>query len=50
MDAWLEPLFDAEGMRAVDDWAIEQQGVPSLELMETSRPRSPSSPRRVPCG
>ncbi len=31
---WLEPLYDAEGMRAIDSWAIEEQGVPSLELME----------------
>ncbi|MGA9285374.1 MAG: NAD(P)H-hydrate dehydratase [Solirubrobacteraceae bacterium] len=31
---WCEPLLDAPRMRAVDRWAIEQQGVPSLELME----------------
>src|ERR1700704_3131656 len=31
---WLEPLPDAERMRATDAWAIEQQGVPSLDLME----------------
>jgi ADP-dependent NAD(P)H-hydrate dehydratase / NAD(P)H-hydrate epimerase len=31
---WLTPLPDAEAMRAVDRWAIEQQGVPGLELME----------------
>jgi hydroxyethylthiazole kinase-like uncharacterized protein yjeF len=31
---WLEPLLDAERMRATDRWAIEQQSVPSLELME----------------
>jgi hydroxyethylthiazole kinase-like uncharacterized protein yjeF len=31
---WLTPLPDAEAMRAVDRWAIEQQGVPSLDLME----------------
>src|SRR3979490_961882 len=29
-----EPLRDAERMRATDAWAIEQQGVPSLDLME----------------
>lgn len=34
MEPWLQPLFDAEGMRAVDRWAIEERGVPSLELME----------------
>jgi hydroxyethylthiazole kinase-like uncharacterized protein yjeF len=31
---WLTPLLDAETMRAVDRWAIEEQGVPSLDLME----------------
>jgi hydroxyethylthiazole kinase-like uncharacterized protein yjeF len=31
---WLDPLCDAELMRAIDRWAIEQQGVPSLDLME----------------
>ncbi len=36
MEPWLQPLFDADGMRAVDRWAIEEQGVPSLELMETA--------------
>src|SRR5215208_2789013 len=36
MDAWLEPVFDAAGMRAADSWAIEEQGVPSLDLMETA--------------
>jgi ADP-dependent NAD(P)H-hydrate dehydratase / NAD(P)H-hydrate epimerase len=34
LPAWLEPLFDAARMRAIDAWAIEQRGVPSLELME----------------
>ena len=32
--AWLDPLFEAAEMRAVDAWAIEQQNVPSLDLME----------------
>jgi ADP-dependent NAD(P)H-hydrate dehydratase / NAD(P)H-hydrate epimerase len=31
---WCEPLLDAPRMRAVDRWAIEQRGVPSLDLME----------------
>lgn len=31
---WLEPLPDAETMRGVDRWAIEDQGVSSLDLME----------------
>ena len=36
MESWLEPLHDAESMRAVDSWAIEERGVPSLELMEAA--------------
>ncbi|HSI81999.1 MAG TPA: NAD(P)H-hydrate dehydratase [Solirubrobacterales bacterium] len=36
MEAWLEPLYDAAGMRAADSWAIEEQGIPSLELMEAA--------------
>jgi hydroxyethylthiazole kinase-like uncharacterized protein yjeF len=32
--AWLEPLPDAAAQRALDAWAIEQRGVPGLELME----------------
>jgi NAD(P)H-hydrate epimerase len=36
MEPWLEPLYDAEGMRAVDAWAIEAQGVPGAELMEAA--------------
>ena len=31
---WCEPLLDADTMRAVDRWAIEERGVPSLDLME----------------
>ena len=31
---WLDPLYEAAEMRAVDAWAIEQRGVPSLDLME----------------
>ena len=31
---WLTPLPDAERMRAIDRWAIEVRGVPSLDLME----------------
>src|SRR5439155_22676580 len=31
---WLDPLFSAEEMRASDAWAIEEVGVPSLDLME----------------
>ncbi|HEX3909740.1 MAG TPA: NAD(P)H-hydrate dehydratase [Solirubrobacteraceae bacterium] len=55
---WLEPLPDAEAMRAVDRWAIEQQGVPGLELMERAgegvaraiERRSPDGPVAVLCG
>jgi ADP-dependent NAD(P)H-hydrate dehydratase / NAD(P)H-hydrate epimerase len=36
MEPWLEPLFDAAGMRAADAWAINEQGVRSLELMEVA--------------
>jgi ADP-dependent NAD(P)H-hydrate dehydratase / NAD(P)H-hydrate epimerase len=36
MEAWLRPLYDAAGMRAVDAWAIEERGIPSLELMEAA--------------
>jgi hydroxyethylthiazole kinase-like uncharacterized protein yjeF len=31
---WCEPLLDASQMRAIDRWAIEQRGTPSLELMD----------------
>jgi len=58
MDSWLNPLFDAQGMRAVDRWAIEEMGVPSLELMEAAgravaeavAELSPEGPVRVVCG
>jgi ADP-dependent NAD(P)H-hydrate dehydratase / NAD(P)H-hydrate epimerase len=59
MDApWLKPLYDAEGMRAVDRWAIEERGTPSLELMEAAGTAvaeavaglAPQGPIRVVCG
>ena len=31
---WLVPLLDADAMRALDSWAIEQRGVPGIDLME----------------
>ena len=36
MESWLNPLYDARTMRATDAWAIEEQRVPSLELMEAA--------------
>jgi ADP-dependent NAD(P)H-hydrate dehydratase / NAD(P)H-hydrate epimerase len=31
---WFEPLPDAEQQRATDEWAIKQQGIPGIDLME----------------
>jgi len=58
MDSWLDPVYDAQGMRAADSWAISEQGVPSLDLMETAgeavaeaaRDVSRDGPVRVVCG
>jgi NAD(P)H-hydrate epimerase len=58
METWLKPLYDAEGMRGVDRWAIEERGVPSLELMEAAGRAvaeavaglAPRGPVRVVCG
>ncbi len=58
LPAWLTPLLDAERMRAVDRWAIEQRGVPSLDLMEragagvarTVERLAPDGPVTVVCG
>lgn len=58
MEPWLQPLFDAEGIRAVDRWAIEEQGIPSAQLMETAGTAlaeavaglSPQGPVRIVCG
>ena len=36
MEDWLDPVLDAAQMRAVDAWAIEEQGVPSIDLMEAA--------------
>jgi hydroxyethylthiazole kinase-like uncharacterized protein yjeF len=36
MEDWLQPCLDAEEMRATDRWAIDERGVPSLQLMETA--------------
>jgi hydroxyethylthiazole kinase-like uncharacterized protein yjeF len=58
MEPWLSPLYDAEGIRAVDRWAIEEQGVPESELMEAAGGAladavvglAPDGPVRVLCG
>jgi len=34
LPGWLDPLYDADEMRAADAWAIESAGVRSIELME----------------
>jgi ADP-dependent NAD(P)H-hydrate dehydratase / NAD(P)H-hydrate epimerase len=55
---WLEPLLDAETMRGVDTWAIEERGIPGLELMERAgegmarviADRVPSGRLTVVCG
>jgi hydroxyethylthiazole kinase-like uncharacterized protein yjeF len=36
MEDWLDPCLNADEMRAIDRWAIEERGVPSLELMEAA--------------
>ena len=56
---WLDPLYTAEEMRACDRWAIEEQDLPSLDLMEhaslglarlTARLARPGLPIRVVIG
>ncbi len=58
MEDWLEPIFDADGMRSADRWAIDEVGVPSLDLMETAGAAvaeaaaevATGGPARVVCG
>jgi len=58
MEPWLRGLYDAEEMRSVDRWAIDEQGVDSLELMENAGRAvaeavarlAPQGPVRVVCG
>ena len=58
LPGWLDPLPDAQDMRATDAWAIEQQGIPSLELMERAGAGlarvvaevAPDGPVAVVCG
>ena len=58
MEPWLNPLYDAEGSRAIDAWAIEEQGIASARLMEAAGTAvaeavaslSPQGPVRIVCG
>jgi hydroxyethylthiazole kinase-like uncharacterized protein yjeF len=58
VEAWLDPVYDAAGMRAADSWAIKDRGIPSLDLMETAgaavaeaaRDVASEGPVRVVCG
>jgi hydroxyethylthiazole kinase-like uncharacterized protein yjeF len=51
-------LFDAEGMRAVDRWAIDEQGISEADLIETAGTAladavagsAPQGPIRILCG
>jgi ADP-dependent NAD(P)H-hydrate dehydratase / NAD(P)H-hydrate epimerase len=55
---WLDPLHDAESMRAADAEAIDERGIPSLQLMESAgealaeavRDVARPGPVRVVCG
>ncbi|MGD0452923.1 MAG: NAD(P)H-hydrate dehydratase [Solirubrobacteraceae bacterium] len=55
---WLVPLPDAETMRAIDRWAIEERGVAGLDLMERAgagvaravERLAPDGPVTVVCG
>jgi NAD(P)H-hydrate epimerase len=58
VEPWLSPLFDAEAMRAVDRWAIEEQGIAEADLIEAAGTAlaeavaelAPMGPVRVLCG
>jgi ADP-dependent NAD(P)H-hydrate dehydratase / NAD(P)H-hydrate epimerase len=58
LPSWLEPLPDAEQQRALDTWAIEQVGIPGIDLMELagagladlSGGLIPAGPIAVVCG
>ncbi|HEV2820903.1 MAG TPA: NAD(P)H-hydrate dehydratase [Solirubrobacteraceae bacterium] len=58
LPGWLAPLPDAQAMRDIDAWAIEQQGIASLELMERAgaglarvvEEVAPDGPVAVVCG
>ncbi len=36
IEGWMRGVYDAERMRAADSWAIDDQGIPSLDLMEAA--------------
>jgi NAD(P)H-hydrate epimerase len=58
MQPWLKSLYDAEAMRAVDRWAIEEQGIAEADLIEAAGTAlaeavaelAPTGPVRVLCG
>jgi NAD(P)H-hydrate epimerase len=58
LPAWLAPLPDAAAQRALDTWAIEQRGIPGLDLMERAgigltrvvAETAPAGPIAVVCG
>ncbi len=58
MEQWLSPLYDAEAMRAVDRWAIEEQGIAEADLIEVAGTAlaeavaelAPDGPVRLFCG
>ncbi len=58
MERWLRGLFDAEGMRATDRWAIEEAGIPEADLIEAAGTAlaeavaelAPEGPVRIVCG
>jgi NAD(P)H-hydrate epimerase len=55
---WLDPLPDAEQQRALDRWAIEQLGIPGIDLMERAgtglanvvAARAPAGQVAIVCG
>jgi hydroxyethylthiazole kinase-like uncharacterized protein yjeF len=58
MEPWLNALYDAEEMRAVDRWAIEEQGIAEADLIEAAGAAlaesvaelAPDGPVRIICG
>jgi NAD(P)H-hydrate epimerase len=58
LPGWLDPLYTAGEMRALDAWAIHDEGVPSLRLMERAGAEvtrivtamAPDAPVRIVCG